>query len=86
MQVFAIIAPKGSEALEQAIKTAFPENFFRITAGQYLVAVAGLTGQEVGAKVGDKGEVGQILVLPFDKRWGWHRMDMWEWADARAQA
>lgn len=86
MKVFAVIAPTGTDALDRAIQAAFPGNYFLIAPGQYLVAAPGLVAKEVGAMIGDKGEVGQIFVVPFENRWGWHRTDMWEWAQARAQA
>lgn len=86
MKVFAVIAPTSTDTLDLAIKAAFPGNYFVIAPGQYLVAVPGLVAKEVGAMIGDKGEVGQVLVLPLENYWGWHRRDMWDWAGARAQA
>jgi hypothetical protein len=86
MRVFAIISPKASEALDKAVKAGFPENFYVIAPGQYLVAAPGLVAKEVGAKIGDRGEVGQVLVLPLEGYWGWHRKEMWDWASARAGA
>lgn len=86
MQIYAVIAPKFSPELDAAIKGGFPGNFFTIAPGQYLVAVYGLSPQEVGARVGDKGQVGSILILPFENYWGWHGQDMWAWVRARGQA
>ena len=86
MQVFAVIAPEGNDALDRAVKAAFPGNYFIIAPGQYLVAAPGLVLREIGERIGDKGQVGRLMVLPFDKHWGWHRTELWEWAQARAQA
>lgn len=82
MTVFAIIAPSFNEGLEQAVKSAFPERWYVIAPGQYLVSADRTTATQVMEKLRlSGGERGRAMVLRLTSYTGWHAKDMWEWID-----
>ena len=84
MVVFAVIAPAPEDRLDAAVKASFPDNYFVIAPGQYLVADSRATTAEIAERVGASGGgVGKIFITPVPNYAGWHDKDMWEWIAAR---
>lgn len=80
MTVFAVIAPSFNEQLEKAVKDKFPDRWYEIVPGQYLVSVDKMTGGQIMEKLGlAEGSRGRAMILRLGSYTGWHAKDMWEW-------
>jgi len=87
MLVFAIIAPAADTRLQAAVEREFPENYFQIAPGQYLVAVETGTTPEVTARINEPaGSSGRFIAVPRTNYGGWHTRDIWEWIASRQAA
>ena len=85
MTVFAIIAPSFNEGLEEAIKGAFPDRWYVIAPGQYLVSADRTTGDQIMGKLGlADGVLGRAVIFRVSSYTGWHAKDMWEWIAAQS--
>ncbi len=85
MSVFLVLAPEPEPRLDVAVKASFPDNYFVIAAGQYLVADDKLTTPEISEKLGaPSGGVGRVLIIPVQNYTGWHNKDLWEWIVSRS--
>ncbi|MEP9370608.1 hypothetical protein [Mesorhizobium sp. KR1-2] len=78
MSVYAVLFPPANDRMKPAVEAAF-ERRFEVAAGQILVAVEGLTTEQVAQKVGPDGANGQYMVMPVTNYWGWHDKNLWEW-------
>jgi hypothetical protein len=84
MTVFAIIAPSFNERLEAAIKEKFPDHWYAIAPGQYLVSADRVTPRQVMERLGIKeASHGRFMILPMASYTGWHVKDLWDWIEAQ---
>lgn len=87
MTVFVILAPTDRSDLDSAIRSTFPDNFLKITGGQWLVSARNLTSQEVVTKLeAHGGQKGQIVAFGISGYWGWHDNSIWEWIQTKMAA
>jgi len=85
MTIFAVIAPQPNEALASAIKERFPNSYYEIAPGQYLVSLPRGTVKQVLDALGlTQGGLGRALILRVSSYNGWHAKDMWEWIAAQS--
>jgi hypothetical protein len=79
MTIFAIIAPAAHDALRQAVQRHFPKNL-EFSPGQFVVAVEGMTAQQVTLQIGGAdGANGKFVVFSIAAYWGYHDKILWEW-------
>jgi hypothetical protein len=79
MAIYAIIASEDAPTLEAAIEKQFPDQFYKVADGQFMLATDDTTNKVV-EKLGTKGgKHGSILVLRVTNYNGWHNNDLWEW-------
>lgn len=79
MTVFAIMAPAASPGLQAAIERSFANNFLKLADNEWLVAANDLTTQQIGERLGPKGENGKFVVVSVVSYWGYHDRNIWEW-------
>jgi len=84
MAVFAVIAPTPNERLEAAVKLRFPDRWFVIAPGQYLVSADRAVPTQVMEKLGlTGGGLGRAIILQVTSYTGWHTKDIWDWIAAQ---
>lgn len=85
MTVYAIIAPVYNEQLETAVQQQFPDRWYKIAPGQYLVSVERTTSGQIMEKLNvSGGSRGRVLIMRLVNYTGWHAKDMWEWIAAQS--
>jgi hypothetical protein len=77
--------PEMDARLEEAVKAAFPGNFFQISErGQWLVVGEG-TAREISNKIGitgtepDQAKIGTSIVFAVSGYFGRASSELWEW-------
>jgi hypothetical protein len=83
MTIFAIIAPTPHSALRESIQKHFPRNL-EFAPGQFVIAVNGLTAQQVAMQIGPDGTKGKFVVFSVAAHWGYHDKTLWEWLTVNA--
>lgn len=79
MTIFAIIAPAANDALKKAVESHFPKHL-EFSPGQFVVAVEGMTAQQVVLQIdGKDGTKGKFVVFSVAAYWGYHDKTLWEW-------
>ena len=78
MAAFAIVAPLDNVLLPGIITTKFPKHF-ALSQGQWVVAEAGLTAQQVAERIGLNGAAGSFAVFSIAGFNGWYNKTLWEW-------
>ena len=85
-KLFAVIAVGRPEALAPRIQELFPENFFLVEPGQWLlVAPATTTTQELSVSLGISSDasVSDAIVLNVSSYFGRASLNTWEWLAAK---
>jgi hypothetical protein len=79
MSIFAVLTDEANEPLERAIEATFPDNFYKIRSGQFLIA-ASSTAADVSNKLGiADGTNGGAVVLSIANYFGRAEPAIWEW-------
>jgi hypothetical protein len=83
MTIFAILRAdnaSNNEALHTDISSKFPGNFYRLSAGQWLISYD-KTAQELSAEFGIvKGSaLSGTLVVSISSYYGLYNPQLWEW-------
>ena len=85
MAIFAILLREERPAFKDTMTRVFPNAYYNVAPGQYIVTADEVTTQEIGEKLQiNKGEHGQILIISVANYWGWHSNTLWEWLAAKA--
>ena len=81
MSIFVVLTESFNDKVEEVIKQKFPGEYFRISAGQWLVSTAS-TSKELTETLGvidkDKGP-GPAVIFSISSFYGMWSEDLWEW-------
>jgi hypothetical protein len=89
MALFVVLA-LGTSApdVQKGIEEHFPDNFYLIEAGKWLVATSLVTAKQVSDRIGITNDenIGQLtgLVIRMAGYFGMASKDMWEWISAKS--
>ena len=80
MTTFAVIAQEDNTDLAAAVKRVFPNAFYKIGPGQFVVSSSKFTPQGVTTALGgENGAYGSLIVMVVTAYWGYHDQSLWEW-------
>lgn len=84
-QLFAILAQTDHEKIEAALTANFPNNYFVLAPGQWLLVAGGLTTKEVSDLLGiTTGQAGNAVVIAgTGSYFGRTNPGVWEWLKSR---
>lgn len=92
MTIFAILLPSPQPALEEAIKTAYPNEYLSINSTQWLVS-SSETAIEITAKIGVYDEknptsppTGNAVVFAISSYYGRAPTNIWDWIKSKLEA
>jgi hypothetical protein len=86
MTIYAAISPGDNEPLGAVVAEKFPDGWFKIAPGQYLISTAKLTTAQVSERLGiPGGSLGRVIIMHIVNYTGWHSKDMWEWLSAQTK-
>ena len=86
MTIYAAISDGENDPLGVAIAAQFPDSWFKIAPGQFLISTPKLTTIQVSERLGvPGGSVGRVIILHVSNYTGWHSKDMWEWLTAQTK-
>jgi hypothetical protein len=87
MAVFAVFSPPDEVRIDDAIPDVFPNAFYKVAAGQFLVSVNKMTARQIAEKLGAySAAVGRVLVVRGDSYAGWHSKNLWEWVTTQTDS
>jgi hypothetical protein len=91
MTIFAVLFPLPQPKLVDAIKLAYPNNWYSLSDTQFLVSSAG-TAMEVSAKIGvadpndrQKPATGSAVIFATNSYYGRAPTPLWEWVKAKLE-
>ena len=87
MTVFVIIESQPPAALEGRIKAQFPDDYYRLADGQWLVS-AKMTAVDLSNSLGLKpgSGLGGTLVVSISSYYGLHSPEVWDWIKTKMEA
>ena len=92
MTIFAILLPVRQPAIVEAIKEAYPDNWFSLNDTQYLISAPG-TVLDVTAKIGiadvndkQKPSLGTGIVFATSSYYGRAPATVWDWVKAKLES
>jgi len=81
MSIFVILSKTDNNRIETAILNNFPNDYYKISPGQWMVSVEG-TARQVSEKIGITKEEhgpGPAIILAISGYYGRWSSELWEW-------
>lgn len=87
MAIFAIFRVTDAAALATAVKREFPNDYFDLGNGEWLVSAKSLTAKDVSDKLGiTSGQSGNAIVFSMGGYFGRTMSPTWDWIKAKMEA
>ena len=85
--LFLILGRDNFEKIEAEIKTKYPNDYYQLGDGQWIIASAGETTRGVCDQLGiTTARTGNAVVVAFTNYFGRANKEIWEWMAAKLGA
>jgi hypothetical protein len=86
--LFVVLGQINTPAIDQAIKTHFPNESYALQPGQWLISAPGKTTKEISDQLGISAEpfIGSAIIISVGNYFGVAAPQIWEWIAAKAGA
>jgi hypothetical protein len=86
MTIFAIFRVTDPARMEAAVQRAFPTDYIKVHAGEWLVSATG-TAKDVSDKLGvtPGSDAGSAMIFSMANYYGRATTDIWDWVKTKAE-